>query len=57
MHSLESEAAVLGALMWGEGAFEHCARLLPEHFHDPVHQALYVELKSRNDASHLLEST
>jgi len=51
VHSLESEAAVLGALMWGEGAFEHCARLLPEHFHDPVHQALYVELKRRNDAS------
>ena len=40
-HSLEAEMAVLGILLYDNGAYERCGSLAPAHFYEPLHGYMF----------------
>jgi len=49
---LGAEQAVLGAVLLDPGQLSHLDWLAPDHFHRPVHQALFAALRTLRDNSH-----
>jgi len=49
---LGAEQAVLGAVLLDPGQLSHLDWLAPDHFHRPVHQALFAALRTLRDDGH-----
>lgn len=50
-HSLDAEAAVLGAIVIDGDAIHKLTSLLPEHFYDPVYRMVFVAARELADQS------
>lgn len=44
--SLEAEQALLGALLYDNGAFDRCDGVRPDHFYEPFHARLFAAIES-----------
>jgi len=54
--NLEAEQALLGALLYDNGAYERLSdRLGPHHFHEPFHQRLYAAIETHIRKGQLAE--
>jgi replicative DNA helicase len=54
--NLEAEQALLGALLYDNGAYERLSdRLAPHHFHEPFHQRLYAAIETHIRKGQLAE--
>ncbi|MET7678982.1 DnaB-like helicase N-terminal domain-containing protein [Streptomyces sp. NPDC005423] len=54
---LTAEQAVLGAVLLDPGQLAHLDWLAPDHFHRPVHQALFAALRKLRTDGHLAVAT
>ena len=58
LHNIEAEQAVLGALLYDNGAFEYIdARLRGAHFGEPFHGDIFELAASMHAAGHLVDPT
>jgi replicative DNA helicase len=55
--NLRAEQGLLGALLANNRALDHCAGLLPEHFHDPLNGWIFGECRKRIEAGNLVDGT
>lgn len=55
-HNLEAEQALLGCLLYDNGAYERLYdALLPRHFYEPFHQRLFSVIEEQIKVGHLAE--
>jgi len=44
--NIEAEQALLGALLYDNGAYDRCDTLRPEHFYEPFHARMFAAIES-----------